>query len=106
MRGFNVKLILLVGLFAALVVKGGQLCSADGVQAMTTLTEKGRPVASESLSSRPTEDDFRGVSPLPALVERATPARKVVRPLASASHKPSKSQPATKDIAKKSARKE
>jgi hypothetical protein len=78
MRLFNFKLLALVGLFAALVVKGGQLCSADGVQAMPRLAEKDRLAVVEPLPQRSIEEDFRGVSPLPSLAESA-PARKVTK---------------------------
>lgn len=78
MRLFNFKLIALVGLFAALVIKGGQLCSADGVQAMPRLAEKDRLAVVEPLPQRSIEEDFRGVSPLPSLSESA-PARKVAK---------------------------
>lgn len=104
MRGFNIKLILLTGLFAALVIKGGQLCSAEGVQAMTRLVEPARPASVEPLPIRPVEEEFRGVSPLPGLAERAMPARKVVKPPQSSSQK-AKPHASTKDAARKPAKK-
>lgn len=96
MGTFNFKLILLIGLFAALVIKGGQLCSADGVQAMTRLVDQ-KPAAEEPLPLRPVEEDFRGVSPLPALGERSSPVKKIVKPKSSASRKAAKPLPSAKD---------
>ena len=97
MRAFNFKLILLVGLFVALIVKGGQLCSPDGVQAMPNLGEKER-VAPEPLPIRSVEEDFRGVSPLPALSDISPSGRKVEKPVKKLSRKilkPSASPKAT-----------
>jgi len=107
MRAFNVKLILLVALFVALVVKGGQLFSAEGVQAMTRLVEKERPAAAQdSTPPRPIEEEFRGISPRPELSELAAPARKTVKPASKqAARKPGKPQPAASEAAKKTAKK-
>ncbi|MFP5222935.1 MAG: hypothetical protein ACLGSA_11660 [Acidobacteriota bacterium] len=105
MRAFNVKLILLVALFAALVVKGGQLFSAEGVQAMTRLVEKDRPIVQESTPPRPIEEEFRGLSPRPELSELAAPARKMVKSASKqVARKPGKPQPAA-EAPKKPARK-
>jgi hypothetical protein len=79
MRAFNFKLILLIALFIALVVKGGQLCTAEGVQAMTRLVEPGPAPTVPPLPLRPIEEEFRGVSPLPDLAKHALPSRKLVK---------------------------
>lgn len=106
MRAFNVKLILLMALFVALVVKGGQLFSAEGVQAMTRLVEKDRPAVQESTPPRPIEEEFRGISPRPELSELAAPARKTVKPASKqVARKPGKPQPAASEAAKKTAKK-
>ena len=94
MRSFNVKLVLLVALFVALVAKGGQLCSPGGVQAMTRFVEKERIPTVEPLPLRPIEEEFRGVSPLPDLVERAAPHRGVVKVLMKPAAKKSAKSPA------------
>lgn len=86
MQFFNIKMILLAALFVALVVKGGELCSAEGVQAMTRLVERDRPPSVEPVPLRPIETEFRGLSPLPELSASVTPAKKLVK---SASGKPS-----------------
>lgn len=102
MRAFNFKLILLAALFAALVIKGGQLCSADGVQAMTRLVERGRPASVEPVPLKSLEEEFRSVSPLPELSSRVTPARKMVKPGSKLNvRKASKAQPASKNPARK-----
>ena len=81
LRVFNLRLILLLGLFLALLVKGGQLCSAEGVQAMTRLVDLNRVEPVEPLPLSSPEDDFKGISPRPDLTERATPTKKVVKSL-------------------------
>ncbi|MFZ5425927.1 MAG: hypothetical protein ACOZEN_03045 [Thermodesulfobacteriota bacterium] len=102
MRAFNFKLILLAALFAALVVKGGQLCSADGVQAMTRLVERGRPAPVEPVPLKPVEEEFRGVSPLPELSSRVTPSRKTVKQGSKLNvRKTSKAQSVSKNPARK-----
>ena len=102
MRSFNIKLALLVALFVALVAKGGQLCSPGGVQAMTRFVEADRIPTVEPLPLRPIEEEFRGVSPLPDLVERATPNRNVVKGFGKSSGKKSgKSSSASKETSKK-----
>lgn len=73
---FDIKVLLLIGLFVALVVKGGQICSAGAGQTETHLAP---PSVSESLPVRPIEEEFRGVSPLPALTQRANHVRKAPR---------------------------
>ncbi|MBI4806365.1 MAG: hypothetical protein HY795_14115 [Desulfovibrio sp.] len=102
MRIFNFKLILLVGLFVALVVKGGQLCSPDGVQAMPNLVVKERVAPVEPLPIRSVEEDFRGVSPLPALTDITPSARKVDKPAKKLTRKVSKPSTSAKDTSKKS----
>ena len=101
MRAFNFKLILLVGLFVALVVKGGQLCSPDGVQAMPNLGEKEFVAPAEPLPMRSLEEDFRGVSPLPALVDINPSGRKVDKPVKKLTRKLLKPSTSSKDTPKK-----
>ena len=99
---FDIKVLLLIGLFAALVIKGGQICSAGGGPAVRLAPS---PV-SESLPVRPIEEEFRGVSPLPALTQRANHLRKA--PRATLLRKPAKSLmaksalPAKSSVASKS----
>ena len=100
---FNLRLILLLGLFLALLVKGGQLCSAEGVQAMTRLVELNRVEPVEPMPLRSPEEDFKGLSPRPDLTERATPTKKMVKGLQGlGARKPSASQ--TKETAKDQAK--
>ena len=103
MRGFDFKLLLLVGLFAALVVKGGELCSAGGVQAMASLVESDKAVSTVNLPMKPIEEEFRGVSPVPALSDLATPVRKIDKPSTKASRKVTKPQASSKDAVRKTA---
>lgn len=106
MRGFDFfKLLLLIGLFAALVIKGGELCSAGGVQAMTRLVERDRPAPAEAMPLKPIEEEFRGVSPVPALSDLGTPVRKIDKPGAKSSRKAAKPQVTSKDASKKPAKK-
>jgi len=88
MRVFDFKILILAALFAALVVKGGQLCSAEGVQAMTRLVDDKTPSV-EPMPLRPLESEFRGVSPLPELSERITPGRKHVKSVTKSTAKKS-----------------
>jgi len=80
---FDIKVILLIGLFAALVIKGGQICAAGGGQTVTRQVASAPAPAPEPLPVRPIEEEFRGVSPLPALAERPGHVRKTPRPAAS-----------------------
>jgi len=103
MRAFNFKLILLAALFVALVIKGGQLCSADGVQAMTRLVERDHPEYVKPIPLKPLEEEFRGVSPLPELSSRVTPSKKMVKQGSKMSvRKTSKGQSISKNPARKS----
>lgn len=105
MRAFNFKLLILAALFSALVVKGGQLFSAEGVQAMTRLVEKDRPVSVEPVPMRSIEEEFRGISPRPELSKLATPARKTVKPASKQTPgKPSKASAPATTPAKKTAK--
>ncbi len=73
------KIILLVALFAALCIKGGQICSAGGVMAMTRLVEPATIVPVDPMPMHSVEDDFRGVSPRPDLSTRLMPAKRVIK---------------------------
>jgi hypothetical protein len=99
MRAFTFKLILLTALFVAIVVKGGQFCATDGVQAMTRLVEPGPAVQADPPPVRPIEEEFRGVSPLPGLAERAIPSSKVVKSSSATTRKSVKSSMAAKSAA-------
>lgn len=79
MNIYFIKVLLLIGLFAALCVKGGQICSADGVMAMTRLVEPARITPVAPPEPRSVEEDFRGISPRPDLSERITPSKRVVK---------------------------
>lgn len=105
MLAFNFKLILLVGLFVALIVKGGQLCSPDGVQAMPNLVEKASVVPVDPLPMRSVEEDFRGVSPLPALSDIGVSSRKVDKPGKKIARKIIKPNSSSKDTQRKPSRK-
>mgnify|MGYP001154161584 CR=1 FL=1 len=107
MQFFNIRMILLAALFVALVVKGGELCSAEGVQAMTRLVERDRPPAVEPVPLRPIETEFRGLSPLPELSASVTPSKKLVKSAAAKnSAKPSKAaQSSAKQPSRKPAKK-
>ena len=107
MRFFNIKLLLLIALFVALVAKGGQLCSAVGVQAMTRLVEKDRVPTVEPLPLRPIEEEFRGVSPVPDLADRALSGKRTLQipQKLAALKKSAKNQASSKDASKKSAKK-
>ena len=83
------KLFLLIGLFVALCVKGGQLCSAGGVMAMTRLVEPATIAPVEPLPMRTVEEDFRGVSPRPDLSTRLTPVKRVIKNPVNARKSPS-----------------
>jgi len=99
MRAFlDIKVILLIGLFAALVIKGGQICTAGGSQAVTRLVESASAPAApaEPLPVKPIEEEFRGISPLPALADRANRIRKMPRLTASHTRKPSRTPLAAK----------
>ncbi len=100
MRFFSFKLLLFLGLFIAMVVKGGELFSVDGVQAMTRMTERERAPAVEPLPVRPIEEEFRGVSPLPALTEKSGVVRKIDKPARFALKKSSKPTAQAKDSRK------
>ncbi|GFK95683.1 hypothetical protein NNJEOMEG_03551 [Fundidesulfovibrio magnetotacticus] len=114
MRSFGFKLLLLLALFAALVIKGGQLISGQNTLAMAKLVERSFPEPPAAAQPRPIEEEFRGVSPLPSLLEGA-PARKegkdrpvvkrkaVKTQAAQAKESPKPSQ--ARDAAKKPARK-
>lgn len=83
------KLFLLIGLFVALCVKGGQLCAAGGVMAMTRLVEPVTIVPVEPLPMRSVAEDFRGVSPRPDLSNRLAPAKRVIKNPVNARKSPS-----------------
>ncbi|WP_243310236.1 hypothetical protein [Fundidesulfovibrio agrisoli] len=99
---FNLRLILLLGLFLALLVKGGQLCSAEGVQAMTRLVDLNRVEPVEPLPLSSPEDDFKGISPRPDLInDRAAPSKKVVKSLQGLNNrKQAQAKTASKDSGK------
>ncbi|GAB6038455.1 hypothetical protein JCM15519_30140 [Fundidesulfovibrio butyratiphilus] len=112
MNIYFVKILVLVSLFVALCVKGGQICSAGGVMAMTRLVEPMRIVPVAPYEPRSAAQDFRGISPRPDLTERITPSRRVVKtparlPVSKASNPPGKSgsSPSAKDSAKKAGKK-
>ena len=102
MRGFNIKLVLLVALFVALVAKAGQLCTAGGVQAMTRLVEKDRVAVVDPVPLRSVQEDFRGVSPLPERPERSA-AKSILK---TALKKPDKplAEPRNKSAGKETAK--
>lgn len=104
MRLFSFKFLLLLALFVALVVKGGQLCTDDGPLAMAKLADRSFTEPPVNAPLRPIEEEFRGVSPLPSMKEDVAPARKDAKNRPVVSRKPSKQQ-TLKDAQKKNARK-
>ena len=100
------KLLLLIGLFVALCVKGGQICSAGGVMAMTRLGEPAIITPVEPLPMRTVEEDFRGVSPRPDLSNRLAPEKRVIKnPVKAAVRKSSPGQALPAENAKRTAKK-
>lgn len=101
------KMMVLIGLFLALCVKGGQICSAGGVMAMTRLVEPAAITPVDPLPMRSAEEDFRGVSPRPDLSDRLVPAKRVIKnptkaPVRKAASGPAAPAEASKKPAKKS----
>uniref|UniRef100_A0A7C4AI16 Uncharacterized protein n=1 Tax=Fundidesulfovibrio putealis TaxID=270496 RepID=A0A7C4AI16_9BACT len=87
-------------------MKGGQLVTPEGVQAMTRLVDKTNRLESvEPLPLRPVEDDFRALSPRPDLTDRAAPARKVVKNVPALNARKQQPQATAKDAPKKPAKK-
>ena len=111
MNIYFLKIVVLVSLFVALCVKGGQICSAGGVMAMTRLVEPMRIVPVAPYEPNSPAQDFRGISPRPDLTERITPSKRVVKAPARATTSKSSNQPGktaaqpAKDTAKKPGKK-
>jgi len=100
------KLLVLIGLFVALCVKGGQICSAGGVMAMTRLVEPATIAPVEPMPMRSVAEDFRGVSPRPDLSDRLVPAKRVIKnPAKAPARKSASGQASPAEGARKTARK-
>jgi hypothetical protein len=103
MTGYVFKIALLAALFVALCVKGGQISSADGVMAMTRLAQPTDESPRAPETPRSVEEDFRGISPLPAANESMFPAKRVIKhPVRKVVRQQT---PSVKDAARKSDRK-
>lgn len=78
---YSFKLFVFAGLFAALCFKGGELCSARGVDALAELVSSRSDEQSvkEFAPLKPREEEFRGISPWPDLAARLPLPKRVER---------------------------
>ena len=78
---YSFKFFLFAGLFVALCFKGGELCSARGVDALAELVSGRSAVRSAKTLEplKPREEEFRGISPWPDLAARLPLPRRVER---------------------------
>lgn len=78
---YPIKLFLFAGLFVALCVKGGEICSASGVGALTGLfsDQSASCAVRKPDPLKPREERFRGISPWPGFSARLPLPKRVER---------------------------